>query len=466
MSRSLVLLSLCAVGLGLAQWSEPESLAGPIQPFGAGPALVPARGDTVWALWVGEIGVPWLQARVFTRDTWRDTELVASGQHGVFWPAGIVDSSGHLVVAYYEGSYPIKGAALQDSWAIYTAVRTDTGWSRPEFTHGMMMEAFPYDIGLGRDSSGDLGMVWDQSGGGINSMDSVMFSRRTAFGWTERKCLAPGRYPDVNCSHGSLIPGDSTAFIIAYARSVHPDTAQVLVWDLDDSLLHTSTVFPGSRPMLARGQDVRFLVFTRRDSVFASENHGQGWLAPQVVATGAGRGGLGLCVDAPGWGWVCWPDSHHQALLASFNRGIGWSAPETVTVFSSLGAPRIASDDNGRLHCVWFDHESGTRGRLRHAHRLVRPGVTGRPPGTGSRRAPFPTIVRRALRLPAGADAVLLDATGRRVMELPGALASGASGAVRRHDIRHLAPGVYFVRGPGTENGGPGTTVHKVVVQR
>lgn len=30
-------------------------------------------------------------------------------------------------------------------------------------------------------------------------------------------------------------------------------------------------------------------------------------------------------------------------------------------------------------------------------------------------------------------------------MELPGALVSGASGAGRHHDIRHLSPGVYFV---------------------
>ncbi|UCG43039.1 MAG: YncE family protein, partial [candidate division WOR-3 bacterium] len=40
---------------------------------------------------------------------------------------------------------------------------------------------------------------------------------------------------------------------------------------------------------------------------------------------------------------------------------------------------------------------------------------------------------------------VLLDVAGRKVMDLPGVLASGASGAVRHHDIGHLAPGVYFV---------------------
>ena len=48
----------------------------------------------------------------------------------------------------------------------------------------------------------------------------------------------------------------------------------------------------------------------------------------------------------------------------------------------------------------------------------------------------------------------LLDATGRRIMELmPGA-----------NDVRHLAPGVYFVRGPKTGDGRPRTEIHKIVV--
>jgi len=54
----------------------------------------------------------------------------------------------------------------------------------------------------------------------------------------------------------------------------------------------------------------------------------------------------------------------------------------------------------------------------------------------------LPTIIRRVLYLPQassvmrGASSVMLDITGRKVMELkPGA-----------NDVRHLAPGVYFVR--------------------
>jgi hypothetical protein len=301
----------------------------------------------------------------------------------------------------------------------------------------MMMETFPYQVRLGRDRHGELGMVWDENSGGINAMDSVMFSRRSAFGWTERKCLAPGRYPDVNCSSGSLIPGDSTAFIVAYARWEYPDTTQVLVWDLNDSLKHAPTVFQGGQPMLARGQDVRFLVFTRGDSVFASENRGQGWQSELLVATGAGRNAPGLCVDPLGWGWVCWPDSHHQAVLASYNRGSGWSVPETVAVFSALGAPKIASDEFGTVHCAWLDHAVGSQGRLRHAYRFERPGAVQEPAHSVELVGRPPTLVRAVLDKPGSSDSrsILLNSAGQKVTDLrPG-----------RNDIRHLSPGIYFI---------------------
>jgi len=52
--------------------------------------------------------------------------------------------------------------------------------------------------------------------------------------------------------------------------------------------------------------------------------------------------------------------------------------------------------------------------------------------------------------------AELVDIGGRKVMDLaPGA-----------NDVRGLAPGVYFVRGPRTEDGRPATAVKKIVVAR
>jgi hypothetical protein len=71
------------------------------------------------------------------------------------------------------------------------------------------------------------------------------------------------------------------------------------------------------------------------------------------------------------------------------------------------------------------------------------------------------SVVRGELRYEPTANSLqltapLLDISGRRVMELkPGF-----------NDIRRLAPGVYFIRGPMTEDGRPSTADSKVVVQK
>ncbi|UCG42325.1 MAG: T9SS type A sorting domain-containing protein [candidate division WOR-3 bacterium] len=60
------------------------------------------------------------------------------------------------------------------------------------------------------------------------------------------------------------------------------------------------------------------------------------------------------------------------------------------------------------------------------------------------------------LRLPGKQTADLLDIAGRRVTDLQPGL----------NDIRRVAPGVYFVRGPETEDGRPKVETRKVVIQR
>lgn len=86
----------------------------------------------------------------------------------------------------------------------------------------------------------------------------------------------------------------------------------------------------------------------------------------------------------------------------------------------------------------------GTRGASCWAWEFV-PGVEETPTGE-VRAAKTPTIVRGVLFMPPasgvmrGASSVLLDAAGRKVMDLyPGA-----------NDVNHLAPGVYFVRSAGS----------------
>jgi YVTN family beta-propeller protein len=72
---------------------------------------------------------------------------------------------------------------------------------------------------------------------------------------------------------------------------------------------------------------------------------------------------------------------------------------------------------------------------------------------------PTPTVIRGVLFLSASLltpDCYLLSIVGRKALVLrPGA-----------NDVSRLSPGVYFVRGPKTEDGRPGVAVTKVVIQR
>ena len=452
-----IILVLMAVAVG--KWSEPVTLATGLQPYGAGPELVPHVGDSIWVFWMGPATPAALYGRCFEADTWRATETLAQTTSGLYWPAGVVDDSGRMLVAYYDGSYPVKSGAGQDSWGIYATTRTDSGWSSPQLAIGTLMQGFPTYVRLGKDRDGSVGMLWDESSGGMNAMESVMVSRRTQSGWTPRCCIAPGQYPDVYCHTGSLVPGDSTDFLVAFSRRTS-GTSEVEVWDLNDSLTGTPDVFSGVQPMLARGESSRFLVLTRGDTLLGAENHGAGWSEPAVIATGLGFGGASLCADPFGWGWVCWPDSAQESVLASYNRGSGWSQPETVVTSGALGSPRIASDGLGNLHCVWFDHTGGGSGELRHARRLGRPGVEESSKPQSPRPRLGPTMVRGVLFLveassPKPQAASLLDISGRKVLELtPGA-----------NDVRTLAPGIYFVRheGRGARDVG---SMRKVVIQR
>ena len=456
MKLSVLAAAACLVAASVApaQWSEPVTVAESLAAFGAGPEFVPLNGDTVWVFWIHGPSDTKVMARCFCADTWRETQVLASGQHGVYWPAAAVDDSGRLQAAFYEGSYPTVTAA-QDTWGIYTMVRTDTGWSRPELAH-VMGSAFPYEIELGQDHDGRLGMVWDENAGGMSGLESVMFSRQTQSGWTPRCCIAPGSYPDVNCWGATLVPGRASAFTVAWCRS-ESGVAAVEVWDLDDSLTRPSVVLEGYQAVLAGSTGNRYVAYRRYDSLFARMDRGSGWAPEELVATKLGRNRPGLCTDNMGWAWACWPDSAHRALMVSYNSGGSWSRPETAATFTSLGNPAIGSDRDGRIQCVWFDHAPGTEGRLRHAVRLARPGVTEGGNADVRDAEGRPTFVRGVLFLSPSrshsAPSSLLNAAGRTVTKLH----AGAN------DLSHLSPGVYFLRSAA---GSEWSAVTKVVMTR
>ena len=440
----LTVFAVSTVAVAQSRWSEPVTVAESLAPYGAGPELVPLAGDTLWVLWTA-LGTPArLMGCRYASGVWGRPESVAISSQGLYWPSGVVDDSGRMLVACYEGGYARTEREDQDSWGIYTMTRMASGWSQPALAHVTKAQVYPTNVRLGKARDGSVGMVWNENSGGVTPIDSVMFSRRTQTGWTQRCCLAAGSYPDVEYRCGSLMPGDSTDFIICLQRSVYPDTSQTQIWDLNDSLLDMESALAGGDPMLARRGTGRYVVFRRGDSLMGSVNRGSGWELERLVAADIGVGTSALCADAMGWAWACWPDGDHRTILASYSSDFDWSLPETAATFTSLGNPSIASDGSGTVHCVWFDHAPGTQGRLRHARRLSRPGVEEAPSAALREAKSLPTLVRNVLFLPCSqplARHSLLSIDGRTALRLRG----GAN------DLNDLAPGVYFVTEEGTE---------------
>ncbi|MBN2464048.1 hypothetical protein JXD38_00285 [candidate division WOR-3 bacterium] len=452
--RATLVLAAVAVG----QWSDPVVLGSGLQPYGAGPALVPHVGDSMWVFWMGQAP----HGRCYEADTWCAAETLLQAEGGSYWPAGVVDDSGRILVACYNGDYPTAPLAEQDSWGIYTVTRTDTGWSPPQLAIRTLMRGFPTNVGLGKARDGSVGLLWDESAGGIPARESVMVSRRTQSGWTPRCCLAPGE-TDVYCHSGSLVPGDSTDLLVAFSRRTS-GTSEVEVWDLNDSLIGMPATFAGGLPRLARGEVTRFLVLTRGDTLLGAENSGAGWSEPTVIAAGTGFGGASLCADPFGWGWACWPNSTQQSVLASYNRGQGWSQPETVVSSGALGSPRIASDGLGNLHCVWFDHTGGGSGELRHARRLYRPGVeeSSKPQATGYKLGP--TILSGASGIEHLRSCIIFDEMGRRVFNPTSGVYFVIAPSLLSSPPEGERDGVRGSPASGVERGA--SSVTKVVIQR
>lgn len=464
-----VLLLLAAVALG--QWSEPAVLGDSSETWGGGPMLVPGRADTVWAAWVRK--TPDYRSRVVARrfagDSWGAPELLTPDSSWYFSPTGVLDDSGRVLLAFYNGSYPVADAGVQDSWGICTVTRSDTGWSRSEMAHQMGMGAgFPFDVRLGRDRLGGIGMVWEEGSGGMHHTGSVMLSRRTGEGWTERKRMIAGT-PVTSYGGASLVPGDSTDFCLVYtgSRLEPPSACTAWVWTAGDTLVGGPASFAGGAATLARTQSRRYLALQLGDTLLASVDRGSGWEPPVTVATGLGYSPPALAADSQGFAWLAWADSLGAAVLASYHAGNSWSQPETVALTESGRSPQVAVDGSGCAHCCWLAAGTGGWRSVRWAYRFKQPGVEDRAEGGRMKaEARMPSIVHGVLR--AGHDPfllgemgscpkpVLLDISGRKVMDLkPGA-----------NDVSRLSPGVYFLRegsrGPGFED----SRVTKVVVAR
>jgi hypothetical protein len=145
-------------------------------------------------------------------------------------------------------------------------------------------------------------------------------------------------------------------------------------------------------------------------------------------------------------GNLCWSDTGLAVCPGSNN------VTSPVAVSDGDGGAIVAwKDDRGLYVQRVADVPGGMelvgdeRGAMNEGPTVVRGVLVLNGLGTRSELPVCNSVMSRA---------VLLDVSGREVMELqPGA-----------NDVRALAPGVYFLRGPKTEDGRPGAAVRKIVL--
>jgi hypothetical protein len=175
--------------------------------------------------------------------------------------------------------------------------------------------------------------------------------------------------------------------------------------------------------------------------------------APDVVYNGAGF-------------MVVWQDLQpggladiHGAVVSS--AGIVLSSGPIVTQDGAQDCPKVCQGSGEAMFLV-YQGWAGTVGVTRYNNRRVwgmmdpSVGIVGRRPDEkAAAEVPRATICRVSLVVPNRQEAALLDITGRQVTRLR----SGYN------DIRHVAPGVYFIQQLTADSRQP-TAVRKVVVQR
>ncbi len=159
------------------------------------------------------------------------------------------------------------------------------------------------------------------------------------------------------------------------------------------------------------------------------------------------------------WG-ACCNGQYDIFYRRSPDRARSWVPIERLTDEAAWSGDASVAVDRASVHVAWTDRRDGNPEVYFRRNPTGNPGVKEKQQTACSRRLTA-SIARDVLRVADGRRqtvdrADLRDVTGRKVMELrPG-----------ENDIRHLAPGVYFIRRPETEDGRPSPAVRKVVIQR
>jgi len=342
------------------------------------------------------------------------TELSTSGpSQDKACPNLAATPDGHVHAVWVETNATIVYRECIDSlW--HDEVRLDAGTG---------YKAYPVAAG-GRDNTVHLG--WYGRLGGSGFYD-VWYKSRTDTTWNPTQEVSQGQ-------RHQMYPSIAVNPVTDYPH---------MLWQCYEQTGNTRRVVHGWRTSSG---------WQPRDTVSEpGSEHEQG--TGQLVFTPDGRGHAvwaGKCDASP---------TVDQIRYSERDLGGNWSAPVNVTdTTNSRERPSICGGSDSLpndLHMVWTDYRMGNS-EVYYAHANPSPQwVEEERLPTADSRQLTASVVRGTMVLPGRQGAVLLDLTGRRVMDLwPG-----------ENDMRHLAPGVYFVR-PAVSSGGSAGEVCRVVITR
>jgi hypothetical protein len=132
-----------------------------------------------------------------------------------------------------------------------------------------------------------------------------------------------------------------------------------------------------------------------------------------------------------------------------------WTDSVMLTRFDvATGPGKPVLDQDGYVHLLFWDQRFGSQEEIFYKTNRVQTGMFEQVSAPGRERPlVVPTVASEALRLLGDSDARLVDVAGREVARLhPG-----------QNEIRHVSPGLYFLR---MADGGKRSAKTKVVIRR
>ncbi len=465
MRRTVVVcvLGLLAATAALGQWSEPQVVS-QSGVWNCRSQLVCVPGDTLWTFLVrgrgdqmARIDTSFVTAYWNADGHWQGPDTVTVANEGASGPGAGIDPSGRIWLAWYSGPYPWnagQGGQSDDPWGTYTTVRDSGRWSTPQLAISSQVTGlYPTAHCFAADEQGRWYLGFRALGYDSLPFTSAAYSTLRGDTWAALRFIGQGRSGEPPVYHGLPLlvrrPDYGVWAVHRVNQGSVPDTIHVDVI-AGDSLARLLS-FEGAGLLATADSSGRLWVVFNRDSALRSVTiEGGAIVDERVISTNISfrSGPAAVCTDPMGWVWAAWTTRDTMPVV-SYNWGARWAEAEAVT--DSTGwAEGLVSESDGRMHALF-------RTRSHYSvYRLERPGIEEQVTPETFRLNQTATVVRNVLLVSHSvfdtchSEFALRDITGRKVAELhPGA-----------NDVRHLAPGVYFVRNETTAKSA------KVVVQR